>query len=355
MQYKTFGRRNGLRVSELALGTGNFGLGWGHGADQAESTRIFDGYVEAGGNFIDTADTYQGGQSEQFLADLVNSNRDHFVLATKYTLGSGDGSSPSQTGNSRKNMMQSVEASLKRLKTDRIDLYWAHFADGLTPVDEIMRGFDDLVRSGKILYAGLSNFPAWRIARADTMAELRGWAPLAGIQVEYSLAERSAERELLPMAEGLGLGAALWSPLGGGFLTGKYRQDSQRGEASRLTGLGMLVHTEKSQRETAILDTVVAIATAHEVPPLHVAIAWLRHRAAVSATGLVPILGPRTRAQLDGTLGALALTLSAQELLQLDTVSALDPGTPGRQIAASAARISGGRDELLVPRAHPAA
>ena len=351
MKYTTFGRRNGLRVSELALGTANFGTGWGHGAEQAEAVRIFEGYVESGGNFIDTADTYQGGQSEQFLADLINSERDHFVVASKYTLGLGQ-ASPSYTGNSRKNMMQSVEASLKRLKTDRIDLYWAHFADGLTPIDEIMRGFDDLVRSGKILYAGLSNFPAWRIARADTMAELRGWAPLAGIQVEYSLAERSADRELLPMAEALGLGAALWSPLGGGFLTGKYRAESSD---TRLSKLGMLVHSEKSGRETAILDAVLAIAAEHAAPPLQVAIAWLRHKATASATGLVPILGPRTRAQLDGTLGALALSLDAQQVARLDEVSAVDPGTPGRQIGASVQRISGGRAELSAPRTLPVA
>ena len=352
MLYKTFGRRNGLRVSELALGTGNFGTGWGHGADAAESARIFDGYLAAGGNFIDTADTYQGGQSEQILADLIRAERDHLVLASKYTMGVGERNGPSYTGNSRKNMMQSVDASLARLKTDRIDLYWAHFADGLTPIDEIMRGFDDLVRSGKVLYAGLSNFPAWRIARADTMAELRGWAPLAGIQVEYSLAERSADRELLPMAEALGLGAALWSPLGGGFLTGKYRAETG---ASRLTGLGVLVHTENSSRETAILDAVLAVAAEQDASPLHVAIAWLRNKAQASSTGLVPILGPRTRAQLDGTLGALALNLSAEQLARLDAVSAVDLGTPLRQIGASAARMAGGKAELQAPPLLPVA
>jgi aryl-alcohol dehydrogenase-like predicted oxidoreductase len=206
VQYKTFGRRTGLRVSELALGTGNFGTGWGHGAERDEAKRVFDGYVEAGGNFIDTADSYQVGQSETLVGEFIAADRDHFVLATKYTLGAVPNGGISRTGNSRKNMVRSVEESLKRLKTDRIDLYWAHFADGVTPIEEILRAFDDLARAGKILYAGLSNFPAWRIARGDLLAELRGSVPIAGIQIEYSLAERTADRELLPMAEAFGAG-----------------------------------------------------------------------------------------------------------------------------------------------------
>jgi aryl-alcohol dehydrogenase-like predicted oxidoreductase len=256
MRYKIFGRRTGLRVSELALGTGNFGTAWGHGAEREEAKAIFDGYVEAGGNFIDTADGYQSGQSEALVGEFIASDRDHFVVATKYTLGVMANNDVSQTGNSRKNMMRSVEASLKRLKTDRIDLYWVHMVDGMTPTEEIMRGFDDLVRAGKILYAGLSNFPAWRVARAVTLAEWRGWAPIAGIQIEYSLVERTPDRELLPMAESLGLGAALWSPLGGGFLTGKYRAR----EEGRLQQLGILIHSEKTARETAILDAVLSVA-----------------------------------------------------------------------------------------------
>lgn len=220
MRYKTFGRRTGLRVSELALGTGNFGTGWGYGAEREEAQAVFEAYVAAGGNFIDTAHSYQLGQSEKLVGQFIAADRDHFVVATKYTLGSGGADGLSRTGNSRKNLVRSVEESLKRLNTDRIDLYWAHMADGMTPMEEILRGFDDLVRAGKILYAGLSNFPAWRVARADLLADLRGWAPVAGIQIEYSLAERTADRELLPMAEALGLGVALWSPLGGGVLTG---------------------------------------------------------------------------------------------------------------------------------------
>jgi aryl-alcohol dehydrogenase-like predicted oxidoreductase len=344
MQYKTFGRSSGLRVSELALGTGNFGTGWGHGADKATAKAIFDAYLEAGGNFIDTADVYQGGQSEQFVGEFIAAERDSLVLASKYTL---NGKSAATTGNSRKNMVQAVEASLKRLNTDRIDLYWAHFADNTTPMEEILRAFDDLVRAGKIVYAGLSNFPAWRVARADAIAALRGWAPLAGVQFEYSLAERTADRDLMPMVESLGLGAALWSPLGGGFLTGKYR--NEQGE-NRMKNLGILVHSEKSWRETAVLDAVLAVAGEQDVQPLQVAIAWLMDKAQRSSTALVPILGPRSKAHLDGALGALAVKLDPAQVARLDAASAVEPGTPLRQIGASALQIAGQRQELVLPK-----
>jgi len=352
MRYKIFGRRTGLRVSELALGAGNFGTRWGHGAEPAEAKKVFDAYVEAGGNFIDTADSYQFGESEELVGDFIASDRDYFVLATKYTLGTTATDDISRTGNSRKNMVRSVEGSLKRLKTDRIDLYWAHFADGMTPMEEILRGFDDLVRAGKIHYAGLSNFPAWRISRADLLAELRGWAPIAGIQIEYSLAQRTADRELLPMAEALGLGAALWSPLGGGFLTGKYRVSDEGRINSRLA---VLVHTEKTARETAILDSVLAVA--HEVgeSPTEVAIAWLLHKAVKSTTSLIPILGPRTLEQLDGTLGALEVKLSSEQIARLDGASAIPLGTPHEQINDSTPRIAGGKPELLEVPVIPAA
>ncbi len=346
MRYKVFGRRTGLRVSELALGTGNFGTGWGHGAEREEAKKIFDGYVEAGGNFIDTANGYQAGQSEVLVGDFIAANRDDFVVATKYTLGTAPGAGISHTGNSRKNMVRSVEESLKRLKTDRIDLYWAHITDGMTPMEEIVRGFDDLVRSGKILYAGLSNFPAWRIARADLLAELRGWAPIAGIQLEYSLAERTADRELLPMAEALGLGVTQWSPLGGGFLTGKYRAGN---DDSRAAKLGMLVHVEKSARETTILDTLLAVAAELGATPTHVAIGWMRHKAARSTTSLIPILGSRTREQLDATLGALDVSLSNDQVARLDEASAVALGVPYEQANGIAAQLAGGKELDLPP------
>jgi aryl-alcohol dehydrogenase-like predicted oxidoreductase len=352
MRYKIFGWRTGLRVSELALGAGNFGTRWGHGAERNEAKKVFDAYVEAGGNFIDTADTYQFGESEELVGEFIAADRDYFVLATKYTLGTTATDGISRTGNSRKNMIRSVEGSLRRLKSDRIDLYWAHFADGVTPMEEILRGFDDLVRAGKIHYAGLSNFPAWRVSRADLLAELRGWAPIAGIQIEYSLAQRTADRELLPMAEALGLGAALWSPLGGGFLTGKYRSGDEGRLKSRLA---VLVHTEKTERETTILDAVLSIAREVGASPSEIAIAWMLHKAAKSTTSLIPILGSRTREQLDGTLGALDVKLSSDHVARLDRVSTVSLGTPHEQINGSAATIAGGKPELLDLPALPAA
>ncbi len=257
MRYKLFGRHTGLRVSELVLGAGNFGTRWGHGAEPDEARRIFDAYAGAGGNFIDTANGYQFGQSEEILGDLLTGRRDDFVLATKFTMRTDPNAGILVTGNSRKAMVSSVEASLKRLKTDRIDLYWVHMSDGVTPVEEIVRGFDDLVQAGKILYAGLSDFPAWRVARAATIAELRGTVPIAGLQFEHSLVERTTEQELLPAGQALGLGMVAWSPLGGGMLTGKYRQ----GEKGRAEGFGGRVfQAENSAQRTAILDTLIAVA-----------------------------------------------------------------------------------------------
>lgn len=335
MRYTTFGRNTGLRVSELALGTGNFGTGWGYGSEKDEARAVFDDYVNAGGNFIDTADTYQTGQSEELVGEFIASERDNFVVATKYTLSARPDAGVGQTGNSRRNMIASVDKSLRRLKTDRIDLLWTHFDDQLTPLEEVVRAFDDLIRSGKVLYAGLSNFPAWKVSRADTLAELRGWSRIAGIQVEYSLAERSAERELLPMAEALGIATTIWSPLGGGLLTGKYRH-SQEG---RLQGFGGgLVHTEK---DPALLDEVLSIAREMNVLPLQVAIAWLRHRAAQMTTSLIPIIGPRTPVQLADTLAALNVSLTDEQATRLEIASEIDYGTPHNQIAGTLPRAQG--------------
>ncbi len=214
-------------------------------------------------------------------------------------------------------------------------------ADGVTPVEEIVRGLDDLARAGKIHYAGLSDFPAWRAARAATMAELRGWIPIAGLQLEYSLVERTPDRELLPMAEGLGMGAALWSPLGGGFLTGKYR----RGEVGRLQRMGVLVHGDTTAQKTQILDTVLAVAEELGVEPGQVAIAWLRHRAARSSTSLIPILGANNLAQLESNLGALQVDLSDEQAQRLDRVSAVPLGFPHEALSAEGygLRIAGGK------------
>lgn len=323
MRYKLFGRHTGLRVSELVLGAGNFGTGWGHGAEPEEARRILDAYAQAGGNFIDTANGYQFGQSEQILGELLAGRRDEFVLATKYTFRTDQGSGILVTGNSRKAMTASVEASLKRLKTDRIDLYYAHISDGVTPLEEIVRGFDDLVRAGKILYGGLSDFPAWRVARAATIAELRGAAPIAALQVEHSLVERSPEHELLPAGQALGLGVVAWSPLGGGMLTGKYR----RGEVGRAQGFGGKVfQAENSPQRTAILDVLLAVAAEAGVTPAEIAIAW------VAAKGSLPIIGPRNLAQLENNLGATRVTLPPEVIARLDEISAIPPIFPGSMI-----------------------
>ncbi|WP_122315733.1 aldo/keto reductase [Pseudomonas cichorii] len=320
MNYKTFGN-TGLSVSELALGTGNFGTGWGYGADPDTSKAIFNAYAEAGGNFIDTADTYQFGQSEELLGSLLEGRRDNFVLATKFTNGAAASNNRLATGNSRRALVTSVEASLKRLKTDRIDLYWAHHPDGVTPIEEIVRGFEDLARAGKILYAGLSNFPAWRLSRAVTLAELTHALPIAAAQFEHSLVHREPEADLFQASNALGLGVVTWSPLGGGMLTGKYRQ----GEKGRAEGFGGKVfQAENSAQRTLILDTVLEIAGEHGVSAGQVAIAW------AGTHGAVPIIGPRSGQQLADNLGALSVKLSHEQVGKLDMVSRLDPSGPGR-------------------------
>ncbi len=220
MQYKLMGH-TGLRVSELSLGTMTFGEEWGWGADKATSQAIFDAYANAGGNFIDTANRYTEGTSEKFLGEFVASDRDHFVLATKYTLFDRTGD-PSFSGNHRKNMVRSIEASLKRLQTDHIDLFYLHAWDFTTPVEEVLRGIDDLVRSGKVLYAGISDTPAWVVSQMNTIADMRGWTRFNAYQLEYSLIQQTVEREMMPAAKGMDMAVTAWAALAGGALTGKY-------------------------------------------------------------------------------------------------------------------------------------
>ncbi|MBB6193738.1 aryl-alcohol dehydrogenase-like predicted oxidoreductase [Sphingobium wenxiniae] len=312
MDYTTFGR-TGLQLSRLALGTGNFGTGWGYGADPETATAILDAYAEAGGNFIDSADVYQFGQSEEILGTALQGRREDFVLATKFTNGAAPDANRLVTGNSRKAMVASVEASLKRLKTDRIDLYWVHHPDGLTPIEEIVRGLDDLARAGKILYAGLSNFPAWRLARAATLTELTRAVPIAAAQFEHSLVHRAPEDDLFPACEALGIGVVTWSPLGGGVLTGKYR----KGETGRAEGLGGRVfQAENTALRTSTVDAVLEVAEEIGSSADRVAIAW------AATHGAVPIIGPRSLAQLDSNLGAATLRLSAEQIARLDAASA---------------------------------
>lgn len=322
MRYKLFGKHTGLRVSELVLGTANFGVAWGgHGANPDEARRIFDAYAHAGGNFIDTANGYQDGQSEQFVGDLLTGRRDQFVLSTKFAVKTDANSGILVTGNSRQAMVASVEASLKRLKTDRIDLYWAHVDDGVTPMEEIMRGFDDLARAGKILYAGLSNFPAWRVARAATIAELRGGLPIAAIQVEHSLVQRATEQDLIAAAQALGLGVVAYSPLGGGVLTGKYRNRNTENRRDEAWG-GAGFQPENTPQRSAIIDTLIAVAADVGVTPGETAVAW------VAAKGSLPIIGPRTLGQLESNLHAADVVLSPAQVARLDQVSAIARGYP---------------------------
>lgn len=343
MRYTILGQRTGLRVSKLALGAGMFGTAFGYGAEPDEVRRILRGYAEAGGNLIDTADNYQLGQSEALIGEFVAPNRDEFVIASKYSRGAVAAPALAAVGCSRKAMVQSVEASLRRLKTDRIDLYFVHMDDGVTPVEEIARGLDDLARAGKIVYAGLSNFPAWRVATAVNTADLRGWTPVAALQAEYSLIQRTTERELLPMADALGLGVMGWSPMAGGLLTGKYR----KGERGRATDLKASVLHDDAARNAPVLDALIAVASEIGASPGQVAIAW------VSAKGVLPVIGPRTRAQLDENLGAAALTLDEAHLRRLDEVSAVPLGYPHELLAAPEQRaiMTGGRwDQIDLPR-----
>jgi aryl-alcohol dehydrogenase-like predicted oxidoreductase len=307
-------------VSELSLGTGNFGTGWGHGAQAPEARAMYDTYREAGGNFIDTASNYQAGEAEEYLSDIVSADREDIVLATKYTMGSSASSGLQSTGNSRRAMVQSLEQSLRRLGTDRVDVLWAHVADASTPIEEILRAFDDLTRAGKILYAGLSSFPAWRVATGVTLAQQRGWAPLVAIQAEYSLVERSADRELVPMAAAFGLGVLGFSPLGGGLLTGKYR----RGATGRAqSSISRFLHKEDDDPAKAnILDAVESVARDLDTTPERVAIKWSMSK------GVIPIVGPRSVDQLTSNLAAGELDVSTRQLEWLDEVSAPKLGYP---------------------------
>jgi len=318
MRYKLLGK-SGLRVSELCLGTMTFGEEWGWGADKAESRRIFDAFLGAGGNFIDTANRYTEGTSEKFLGDFISSNRESLVLGTKYTLFTRRGD-PNASGNHRKNMVQSVEASLKRLKTGCIDLYWLHAWDFMTPVEEIMRGLDDLVRAGKILYAGISDTPAWIVSQANTLAELRGWTRFVALQVEYSLVERTPERELLPMAQAFDMAVTPWAVLGVGMLSGKYSPGSGSGEPKRMKPDSLRL----VERNMRIAAEVGAVARETDRTPAQVAINWVRQQPGL----IIPVLGARTVSQLKDNLGCLAFTLDKDHLERLDAVSSIDLGFP---------------------------
>jgi aryl-alcohol dehydrogenase-like predicted oxidoreductase len=320
MNYRLLGH-SGLRVSEISLGTMTFGDEWGWGAAKDEAKKIYDTYREAGGNFIDTANVYTNGTSERFLGDLMEGHRDELVLATKYT-NAGQTNDANAGGNHRKSMMRSIEASLKRLKTDYIDLYWLHIWDQLTPVEEVMRAFDDLVSQGKILYAGVSDAPAWWIAQANTLSALRGWSPFAGLQIEYSLAERTVERELIPMAKAFGLGLVAWSPLAGGVLTGKY--SGGQSTDGRYTGKGMESFMPEAGRSERIVEALRKVSQETGRSVAQVALAWLRYR----DVPVIPIVGARKLTQLEDNLASLTLDLSTAQVAALDEASRIELGFP---------------------------
>jgi aryl-alcohol dehydrogenase-like predicted oxidoreductase len=320
MRYKLLGP-SGLRVSELCLGTMSFGDAWGFGAGEEESHRILAAYAEAGGNFIDTANKYHEGQSEEIVGTFLGSERDRWVLASKYTLAMRD-RDPNAAGNSRKNMRQSVEASLRRLRTDYLDLLFVHAWDYATPVDEVMRGLDDLVRAGKVNYVALSDAPAWIASQANTLAALRGWSPFISLQLEYSLIERTGERELLPVADAFGLSVTAWAPMGGGLLTGKYtRGASQTPEDTKRAAGNQMRLTEQNLEIAREVDRV---GDELGKTSAQVAIAWVRQR----SERITPIVGVRTLAQLQDVLGSLDVELGAEQLSRLDEVSRIELGFP---------------------------
>ena len=325
MKYQLLGT-SGLRVSQASLGTMTFGEDWGWGSPTEESRKIYDAFRGAGGNFIDTANIYTNGTSENLLGEFMQGHRDSVVLATKYT-NAGPGKDPNAGGNQRKSMFTAVEASLKRLKTDYIDLYYLHIWDRITPVEEVVRSFDDLVRQGKILHAGVSDCPAWWISRAVTLAETSGRSPFVAVQIEYSLIERTVERELVPMAEALGLTVVPWSPLASGLLSGKYHGDgtSDDPKGGRLANPDMQQFLPKDTARTErIINTLKTVAKEVGRTPAQVALAWLYHRPA----RVIPIVGARKIEQLKDNLAAAELKLSEAQLKALDDASRIELGFP---------------------------
>jgi aryl-alcohol dehydrogenase-like predicted oxidoreductase len=325
--YRLLGR-SGLRVSPLALGTMTFGSDWGWGAGKDEARRIFDTYVDRGGNFIDSANVYTNGSAERLVGEFARDRRDSLVLATKYTMTTRAGD-PNAGGNHRKSMLGSVENSLRRLETDYIDLLYLHAWDFTTPVEEVLRAMDDLVRAGKVLYVGISNTPAWQVARMQTIADLRGWSRLVALQIEYSLIERTVERDLIPMAGEMGLGVIPWSPLGSGVLTGKY----SRGDLARTDGSASAEGTRKdvaaangslTEHGLAVAEVVGKVADDLGVTSAQIALAWTMRDPRVTS----PIIGARTLDQLENNLAALDLMLPDDALAELDAASGIELGFP---------------------------
>ena len=319
MKYRLLGK-SGLRVSELCLGTMTFGTEWGFGTDKKDSKKVFDAFVNAGGNFLDTANLYNEGTSEKYIGEFIAHQRNYYVLATKYTLNNpGSPGNINASGNSRKSMMNSVHDSLKRLNTDYIDLFWVHAWDSLTPVDEIMRGLDDLVTSGKVLYIGISDSPAWVVSAANTMAELRGWSKFAALQIEYSLIQRGAERDLIPMANEFGLAITPWGAIGGGALTGKYLKNDDNSPKRIKEGSARL-----NVRNTEIAKAVKVISDETGIPGSVIALNWIRQKKGI----FIPIIGSRTEVRLIENMKCVDIRLLDDIMTKLDEVSSIEMGFP---------------------------
>lgn len=347
MKYYLLGK-SGLRVSELSLGTMTFGTELGWGTDMNEARKILDLYIDRGGNFVDTANIYMNGSSEKMLGELLGEKRNQIVLSTKYSM-HGQTGDPNGGGNHRKSMVHSVEESLKRLKTDYIDLLYMHMWDNTTSVEEILRAMDDLVRSGKVLYVGISDTPAWQASRMQAIADLRGWSPLVALQIEYSLIERTSERDLIPMANEMGLGVIPWSPLAGGLLSGKYtREDFQHSADSveiRDTKKSSIINQGKfTERNMLIVEEVNRIAEEVNKLPAQIALAWLLSQKTITST----TLGVRTVEQLENNLGSLEVNLSFDQIKRLNDVSRIDLGFPHEILAnpANQPLLTGGIDVL---------
>jgi aryl-alcohol dehydrogenase-like predicted oxidoreductase len=327
MNYKLLGR-SGLKVSELCLGTMGFGTEGGWGADKADSFAIIDAYANAGGNFLDTANIYKLGTSEKIIGEyLSNHDRDFFVVATKYSL-KDNITNPNASGNNRKNMMRSVEESLKRLKTDFIDLFYLHIWDDITPIDEVMRAMDDLVRQGKVNYIAISDTPAWVVAKGNTLAELMGWSQFVALQVEYSLIARTPERDLIPMAKHFGLTVTPWAPLAGGALTGKYL----KGDTGRIKPESKRLN----DRAVEITKVIMAIADELGVSASHVALKWTMQQGFSS----IPIVGATKLSQLQENLKTVDVTLTGDQMKRLNEASAIELGFPGEFFREEAVRVN---------------
>ena len=316
MNYKLFGN-SGLRVSELCLGAMTFGEEWGTGSNKEESKKVFEAFAEAGGNFIDTANRYTEGTSEKFLGEFIAHDRDRFVVATKYSLYDRL-DDINATGNHRKNMMRSVEGSLKRLNTDYIDILWVHMWDFTTPVEELMRGLDDLVRAGKVHYIGISDTPAWVVSQANTLAKFTNQIPFVGLQIEYSLIQRTPEADLLPMAKHFGMSITPWSPLGAGLLTGKY--NNKIDEEGRLSEKSIKIN----EQNLTIARKVVEVAEKLAVSPAQIALNWLRQQ----DSSIIPIVGARKLSQIKDSLGCLNFEIPKELMEELNTISQVSLGFP---------------------------